>query len=80
LLTAEVCHAQQSADPSDVWLRDDGNARAHCAMRQQYVCHQSLDPGYQQGRGGRDRLIMSLLPKSPDTLSGTAFDAKRERT
>lgn len=81
VLPTAASHAQQSADPSGVWLRDDGNARVRIAPCGSNMCATNLwirDPS--RGEEAGDRLVMSLQPKSPDTLYGTAFDEKRERT
>ncbi|WP_234188339.1 DUF2147 domain-containing protein [Shinella sp. NM-101] len=81
MLTAAASHAQQSADPSGIWLRDDGNARVRIAPCGSNICATNLwIRDTSKGEEAGDRLIMSLQPKSPDTLTGTAFDAKRERT
>ncbi|WLR95468.1 DUF2147 domain-containing protein [Shinella zoogloeoides] len=80
-LTAAASQAQQSADPSGVWLRDDGNARVRIAPCGRNICATNLwIRDTSKGEEAGDRLIMSLQPKSPDTLSGTAFDEKRDRT
>lgn len=81
VLTPAASHAQQSADPSGVWLRDDGNARVRIAPCGSNICATNLwIRDTSKGEEAGDRLVMSLQPKSPDTLSGTAYDAKRERT
>jgi len=81
MMTAAAPHAQQSADPSGVWLRDDGNARVRIAPCGRNICATNLwIRDTSKGEEAGDRLVMSLQPKSPDTLSGTAYDAKRERT
>lgn len=81
MLTAAASQAQQSADPSGVWLRDDGNARVRIAPCGRNICATNLwIRDTSKGEEAGDRLIMSLQPKSSDTLSGTAFDEKRERT
>lgn len=81
MMTAAASHAQQSADPSGVWLRDDGNARVRIAPCGRNICATNLwIRDTSKGEEAGDRLVMSLKPKSPDTLSGTAYDAKRERT
>lgn len=73
--------AQQSVDPSGVWLRDDGNARVRIAPCGSNICATNLWIGdTSKGEEPGDRLVMSLKPKSPDTLTGTAYDAKRDRT
>lgn len=79
--TAAVSYAQQSADPSGIWLRDDGNARVRIAPCGGKICATNLWIGdTSKGEEPGDRLVMSLQPKSADTLAGTAYDAKRNRT
>jgi len=81
LVLATASQAQQSADPSGIWLRDDGNARVRIAPCGSNICATNLWIGdTSKGEETGDRLVMSLQPKSPDTLSGTAYDAKRDRT
>lgn len=81
MLTAAASHAQQPVDPSGVWLRDDGNARVRIAPCGRNICATNLwIRDTSKGEEAGDRLVMSLQPKSPDTLSGTAYDEKRERT
>lgn len=65
-------------DPSGVWLRGDGNARVRIAPCGASICATNLWIG--DGSGGEavgDRLVMTVSPKSDDTLAGSAFDAKR---
>lgn len=81
LAAAAAAHAQDAADPSGVWMRDDGNARVRIAPCGAKICATNLWIGdTSKGEEPGDRLVMSLRPKSPDTLAGTAYDAKRERT
>lgn len=81
LVLATASQAQQSADPSGIWLRDDGNARVRIAPCGSNICATNLWIGdTSKGEETGDRLVMSLQPKSTDTLSGTAYDAKRDRT
>jgi uncharacterized protein (DUF2147 family) len=81
LIFAAASQAQQSADPSGIWLRDDGNARVRIAPCGSNICATNLWIGdTSKGEEAGDRLVMSLQPKSPDTLAGTAYDAKRDRT
>lgn len=81
LVLATASQAQQTADPSGIWLRDDGNARVRIAPCGSNICATNLWIGdTSKGEETGDRLVMSLQPKSPDTLSGTAYDAKRDRT
>ncbi len=79
--TATAGSAQQAADPSGVWLRDDGNARVRIAPCGDKICATNLWIGdTSKGEEAGDRLVMSLQPKSADTLSGTAYDVKRKRS
>lgn len=81
LLAAPAASAQQAADPSGVWLRDDGNARVEIAPCGGDICATNLWIG--DTAGGEepgDRLVMSLEQDSAGTLVGTAYDEKRERT
>jgi uncharacterized protein (DUF2147 family) len=81
LLTVTAAGAQQSADPSGVWLRDDGNARVRIAPCGNDICATNLWIGdTSKGEAAGDVLVMSLKPKSADTLSGSAYDKKRDRT
>lgn len=73
--------AQQPADPSGVWMRDDGNARVRIAPCGTNICATNLWIGdTSKGEEAGDRLVMSLTQKTADTLAGTAFDPKRNRT
>lgn len=81
LFAAPAAQAQQPADPSGVWLRDDGNARVKIAPCGDNICATNLWIGdTSKGEAAGDRLVMSLKPTSADTLSGTAYDEKRDRT
>ncbi|WP_082365133.1 DUF2147 domain-containing protein [Bosea vaviloviae] len=67
-------------DPSGVWLRDDGNARVRIAPCGGDICATNL--WIKDTSGGEevgDKLVMTLKPEADGTLSGTAFDAKRDR-
>lgn len=78
---ASCASAQQSADPSGIWMRDDGNARVRIAACGKNICATNLWIGdTSKGEEAGDRLIMSLTQKSADTLTGTAYDEKRDRT
>ncbi|MFK0276503.1 DUF2147 domain-containing protein [Ensifer sp. NPDC090286] len=73
--------AQQPADPSGVWMRDDGNARVRIAPCGTNICATNLWIGdTSKGEEAGDRLVMSLTQKTADTLAGTAYDPKRNRT
>lgn len=81
LFVVPFAQAQQSADPSGVWLRDDGNARVQIAPCGDNICATNLWIGdTSKGEAPGDRLVMSLKPKSADTLAGTAYDEKRDKT
>ena len=81
MFAGTLANAQQPADPSGIWLRDDGNARVRIAPCGSKICATNLWIGdTSKGEAAGDRLVMSLQPKSADTLSGTAYDAKRDRT
>jgi uncharacterized protein (DUF2147 family) len=68
------------ADPSGVWLRDDGNARVRIAPCGGDICATNL--WIRDSSGGEevgDRLVLTLKPDGDDRLSGEAFDPKRNR-
>lgn len=80
VFAASAAHAQ-SADPSGVWNRGDGNARVEIAPCGDKLCATNVWIG--DTSGGEevgDQLVMTLTPKSATTLAGTAYDAKRKRT
>lgn len=80
MLAAPVA-AQQAVDPSGVWMRDDGNARVRIAPCGGNICATNLWIGdTSKGEEAGDRLVMSLKPKTSDTLAGTAYDVKRDKT
>lgn len=76
-----LAQAQTAADPGGVWLRDDGQVRMQIAPCGANICATNLWVG-NTDRGGKagDRLVMSVKQKSADTLAGTAYDERRERT
>ncbi len=81
LLMAPSALAGPAADPSGIWMRDDGNARVEIAPCGGDICATNL--WIRDTSGGEepgDRLVMSLKPRSADTLAGTAYDPKRDRT
>lgn len=81
VLAAPAAFAQPVADPSGVWLRDDGNARVEIAPCGGDICATNLWIGdTSRGEEPGDRLVMSLEPQTADTLAGTAYDEKRDRT
>lgn len=68
------------ADPSGVWLRDDGNARVRIAPCGTDICATNL--WIKDTSGGEevgDRLVLTLKPEGADSLKGEAFDPKRNR-
>jgi uncharacterized protein (DUF2147 family) len=80
LFMANPAIAQDAADPSGVWLRDDGNARVQIAPCGPDICATNLWIGdTSKGEEPGDKLVMSLEPQSADTLAGTAYDPKRDR-
>jgi uncharacterized protein (DUF2147 family) len=69
-----------SADPSGVWLRDDGNARVRIAPCGSNIC--ATNVWIKDTSGGEevgDRLVLTLKPEGADSLTGEAFDPKRNR-
>ncbi len=77
--TATLSFSADGPDPGGVWMRGDGNAKVRIAPCGGKVCATNL--WIKDTSGGEevgDRLIMTLTPKSADTLAGTAFDPKRE--
>ncbi|MCR5856415.1 DUF2147 domain-containing protein [Mesorhizobium sp. J428] len=73
--------AQQTADLSGVWLRDDGNARVRIASCGNDICATNLWIGDTSGgEEAGDVLVMTLEPHSKTQLRGTAYDPKRDRT
>ncbi|MBZ9674867.1 DUF2147 domain-containing protein [Mesorhizobium sp. ES1-1] len=73
--------AASSPDPSGIWMRGDGNAKVRIAPCGADICATNLwikDSG--RGENVGDKLVMTVKPKSADTLSGKAFDPKRKLT
>jgi uncharacterized protein (DUF2147 family) len=69
-----------NADPSGVWLRDDGNARVRIAPCGSNIC--ATNVWIKDTSGGEevgDRLVLTLKPEGADSLTGEAFDPKRNR-
>jgi len=71
-----------ASSPLDgTWLRDDGNARVRIAPCGEKVCATNLWIGdTSQGEAVGDKLVMTLERQADGSFSGTAYDAKRERT
>lgn len=64
-----------------VWLRDDGNARVQFAPCGDKLCATNLwIQDTSKGEEVGDQLVMTLRPTSANTLAGTAYDRKRDRT
>jgi len=73
--------AASAPDPSGTWNRGDGNAKVRIAPCGSHIC--ATNVWIKDTSGGEavgDKLVMTLKPKSADTLSGKAFDAKRALT
>jgi uncharacterized protein (DUF2147 family) len=68
----------EAADMSDIWMRDDGNARVKIAPCGDETCVTNLwIRDTSRGEAPGDQLIMSLKRSSDSKFSGTAFDPKR---
>lgn len=81
LFTSLHGSAMAAPDPSGVWSRGDGNARVRIAPCGSDIC--ATNVWIKDTSGGEavgDKLVMTLKPKSADTLTGQAFDAKRKLT
>jgi uncharacterized protein (DUF2147 family) len=73
--------AAQERNPNGVWLRNDGNARVRIAPCGVKICATNLwIKDTSKGEEVGDRLVMSLDRTSDTTLSGSAYDPKRDRT
>lgn len=73
--------AASAPDPSGIWNRGDGNAKVRIAPCGSNIC--ATNVWIKDTSGGEavgDKLVMTLKPKSADTLAGKAFDAKRSLT
>ncbi|SIQ29289.1 DUF2147 domain-containing protein [Bosea sp. TND4EK4] len=63
------------------WLRDDGNARVRIAPCGDKVCATNLWIGdTSKGEEVGDKLVMTLARQPDGTFSGSAYDAKRDRS
>lgn len=81
MLAQPSAFAQQAADPSGIWMRDDGNARVEIAPCGNDICATNLWVGDTSGgEDAGDVLVMSLEPRSEKQLAGTAYDRKRDRS
>jgi len=73
--------AASAPDPNGVWMRGDGNARVRIAPCGPDICATNLwIKDTSSGENVGDRLVMTIKPKSADTLVGKAFDPKRNLT
>ncbi len=73
--------AASAPDPSGTWNRGDGNAKVRIAPCGSNIC--ATNVWIKDTSGGEavgDKLVMTLKPKSADTLSGKAYDTKRSMT
>ncbi len=74
-----AANAAQEADPTGVWMRDDGNARVRIAPCGKAICATNLwIKDTSKGEEVGDKLIMTLKAQSGTTLSGEAYDPKRD--
>lgn len=78
---AGAASAASKPDPSGVWMRGDGNAKVRIAPCGGDICATNLwIKDISGGENVGDKLVMTVKPKSADTLSGKAFDPKRNLT
>lgn len=78
---APMTASAAAPDPSGVWMRGDGNARVRIGPCGSNIC--ATNVWIKDSSGGEevgDRLVMTVSPKDGSTLSGKAFDAKRNMT
>jgi len=81
LWLADAAVAASQPDPSGIWMRGDGNAKVRIAPCGSDICATNL--WIKDTSGGEnvgDKLVMTVKPKSADTLAGKAFDPKRNLT
>lgn len=81
LWLAGAAVAASQPDPSGIWMRGDGNAKVRIAPCGSDICATNL--WIKDTSGGEnvgDKLVMTVKPKSADTLAGKAFDPKRNLT
>ncbi|MEQ1955122.1 DUF2147 domain-containing protein [Mesorhizobium sp. CN2-181] len=80
-LLPQLAMADATSNASGVWNRDDGNARVRIAPCGKSLCATNLWIGdTSKGEAVGDKLIMTLTPKSATTLTGKAYDPKRNLT
>lgn len=81
MLSPQAATADGMSTASGVWIRDDGNARVRIAPCGQSLCATNLWIGdTSKGEAVGDKLIMTVTPKSTTTLTGKAYDPKRNLT
>jgi uncharacterized protein (DUF2147 family) len=81
MLLPQAAIADGMSTASGVWMRDDGNARVRIAPCGQSLCATNLWIGdTSKGEAVGDKLIMTVTPKSATTLTGKAYDPKRNLT
>jgi uncharacterized protein (DUF2147 family) len=81
LWLAGAAAAASQPDASGIWMRGDGNAKVRIAPCGSDICATNL--WIKDTSGGEnvgDKLVMTVKPKSADTLAGRAFDPKRNLT
>ena len=73
--------AAAEPDPSGDWLRGDGNAKVRIAPCGGNICATNTwIKDSSKGEEVGDKLVMTVKPDSATTLSGKAFDPKRNLT
>jgi uncharacterized protein (DUF2147 family) len=81
MLMSHAANADGMSNASGVWNRDDGNARVQIAPCGKSLCATNLwIRDTSKGEAVGDKLIMTLTPKSGTTLTGKAYDPKRNLT
>ncbi|MEO5760071.1 MAG: DUF2147 domain-containing protein [Mesorhizobium sp.] len=81
LWLAGAAVAASQPDPSGTWMRGDGNAKVRIAPCGADICATNLwIKDTSRGENVGDKLVMTVTPKSADTLAGKAFDPKRNLT
>ncbi|RAZ90517.1 DUF2147 domain-containing protein [Mesorhizobium hawassense] len=81
MFLASAAQADAFSDSRGIWMRDDGNAKVSITQCGQQLCATNLWIGdTSKGEQAGDKLIMTLKPASQGTLTGKAYDPKRNRT
>lgn len=77
----QAATADGMSTASGVWNRDDGNARVRIAPCGKSLCATNLwIRDTSKGEAVGDKLIMTVTPNSTTTLTGKAYDPKRNLT